>query len=283
MLRLLGMLAAAAAAKSKCKEFKCYGKKEAAPKTPYFAPSDDGLCPEGVAAELGPCCLARDACTSVCGATEDMCAAEFRKCAEVACDAVDDVDDMDKCKEDGALGADSPWRDGCEGHARGQKEACQCLPRGGDGGGEVANRRRQILGDVYRRYNGTGVDAGKTLDLASRADSPKRFAALVFKLAAKFPKLLSDARPPKAPKQRLTPRKPSKEDLEEKRQAKAKRREHDKKLREEKKQQQAEATDADAPPEEPAASGPVEDDEGDVAAEEDGAEEDVIDLDRDEL
>ena len=108
MLRLLGMLAAAAAAKSKCKEFKCYGKKEAAPKTPYFAPSDDGLCPEGVAAELGPCCLARDACTSVCGATEDMCAAEFRKCAEVACDAVDDVDDMDKCKEDGALGADSP-------------------------------------------------------------------------------------------------------------------------------------------------------------------------------
>mmetsp|Transcript_1341 Transcript_1341/g.4018 ORF Transcript_1341/g.4018 Transcript_1341/m.4018 type:complete len:244 (+) Transcript_1341:119-850(+) len=201
LLALFAALALGRAAKEKkpkkCTPFKCYGKKEMTPKSPFFAPKGDTSCPEGVNAALAPCCHARDACAGVCGATEAACAAAFKTCLAGACEAVDDVDEYEVCKKDAALGADAPWRDGCATHAAAQKRACSCEPSE-----KAAARRTKVLESIYQRYDADNV--AKVPDLIFKADTPRLFANLIVKLAAKFPALYRDA----APKAEAKPRKP---------------------------------------------------------------------------
>jgi len=192
--RLALASAAASAAAAKCKPFKCYGKKEMVPKSPYFAPKD-GACPEGVSAALAPCCAAREACAGVCGATEDACQAAFETCAATACDGVDNTDEHDVCLKDAKLASES-WREiwPCAKHAAAQKKACTC-----QSAVDAAARRRQVLQHVYKRYAG-GIEGDKLDGLLIKADTPRAFASLLLKLSAKYPALLSDATPPKKKK-----------------------------------------------------------------------------------
>ena len=201
IMALAGVPSGTAAKPKKCKEFKCYGKKDMVPRSPYFNPREDGTCPDGVSPALAPCCFARDACAGLCGATEELCTADFASCAAAACDAVDDLDDADQCHADAKMGGEAPWREGCPGHAAEQKKSCQCVPRGA----EAAKRRTQILEHVYRRYNGTDVDGAKLEALVDKADKPAKYAALLLKLAAKYPALLRDAQPPKPKKEKAKP------------------------------------------------------------------------------
>lgn len=206
----------------KCKAFKCYGRKEAVPKTPFFAPIEDGLCPEGVSKSLAPCCADRDACSAVCGASEEACDAAFAKCTKEACEFEDDMDEVDKCAADAAMAVEVPWRGGCVDHAVAQKRACECVPRADAGG-----RRAAVLKNVYRRYeppaegeDGEVAFTAKLEGLLAKAGNPRKFADLVLRLAdKKFPKLFRDKRPP-PPKKEKKPR-PPKAEAKKKAEAKA--------------------------------------------------------------
>ena len=183
-----------------CKKFKCYGRKDPAPRSPYFAPRGNGKCPEGASPHLAKCCAERDACATICGITEEACTKAFDECYIRECEEVDDFDEHEQCLKDGKIGSDWPWRGGCSWHSEEQKKACMCQGRK-----EAEERRRQTLAHIYKRYNG---DVSKVDELLIKADTPSKFAQLVLRLAAKFPTLLSDRRPPPEPKAKKAPKPP---------------------------------------------------------------------------
>ena len=197
MLLALMLLAVATAEvvinkEKKCTKFKCYGRKDMAPRSPYFAPRGNSACPEGASPHLATCCAERDACAGICGITEDACQKAFDACYARECEDVDDFDENAQCLKDGKIGSDWPWRGGCTFHAAQQKLSCRCEARK-----DAAARRKQVLEHVYKRYGG---DASKVDELLIRADTPKLFAQLILRLAGKFPTLLSDTRPSAEPK-----------------------------------------------------------------------------------
>ena len=179
-----------------CKKFKCYGRKDPAPRSPYFAPRGNGKCPEGASPHLAKCCAERDACATICGITEEACTKAFDECYIRECEEVDDFDEHEQCLKDGKIGSDWPWRGGCSWHSEEQKKACMCQGRK-----EAEERRRQTLAHIYKRYGG---DVSKVDELLIKADTPSKFAQLVLRLAAKFPTLLSDRRPPPEPKKKAS-------------------------------------------------------------------------------
>ena len=190
-----------------CKKFKCYGRKDPAPRSPYFAPRGNGKCPEGASPHLAKCCAERDACATICGITEEACTKAFDECYIRECEEVDDFDEHEQCLKDGKIGSDWPWRGGCSWHSEEQKKACMCQPRK-----EAEERRRQTLAHIYKRYGG---DVSKVDELLIKADTPSKFAQLLLRLSAKrFPTLLSDRRPPPEPKKASKPPPPPQEEEE---------------------------------------------------------------------
>ena len=123
-----------------CKKFKCFGRKDPAPRSPYFAPRGNGKCPEGASPHLAKCCAERDACATICGITEELCKKAFDECYVRECELVDDFDEHDQCLKDGKIGSDWPWRGGCSWHADEQKKACMCQGR------KEAEERRARIG-----------------------------------------------------------------------------------------------------------------------------------------
>ena len=212
--RVLALVVALAAAEVKietkpkpCKKFKCYGRKDPAPRSPYFAPRGRGACPEGASEHLAKCCAERDACATICGITEELCKKAFDECYVRVCEEVDDFDEHEQCLKDGKIGSDWPWRGGCSWHSEEQKKACMCQGRK-----EAEERRRSTLKHIYKRYGG---DASKVDELLIKADTPSKFAQLLLRLSAKrFPTLLSDRRPPPEPKKASKPPPPPQEEEE---------------------------------------------------------------------
>jgi len=133
---------------------------------------------------LNPCCDARQACDQTCGTTLRLCDEAFDKCAAQTCAT---APDPESCSKDAnihklmvSIG------DPCQSFVPSQNIGCECLP------GETARgRRKQLLKDLYAKH-APETPADKVDSLAAKSiDTPKKFATLILKLIAKYPKIVS--------------------------------------------------------------------------------------------
>ena len=158
-----------------CKKFKCYGRKDPAPRSPYFAPRGSGACPEGASEHLAKCCAERDACATICGITEEACTkVGYSATCESARRSTTSTS-TSSASRTGRSCSDWPWRGGCSWHSEEQKKACRCEARK-----DAEERRRQTLAHIYKRYDG---DVSKVDELLIKADTPSKFAQLVLRLS----------------------------------------------------------------------------------------------------
>ena len=76
----------------------------------------------------------------------------------------------------------------CKRHTDGQVAACKCVAPA-----EAPKRRLKTLNEVYAKNKG---DASKAAGLAAKADTPRKFGALLHKLVAKFPSMIKKVADP---------------------------------------------------------------------------------------
>mmetsp|Transcript_17384 Transcript_17384/g.54285 ORF Transcript_17384/g.54285 Transcript_17384/m.54285 type:complete len:271 (+) Transcript_17384:257-1069(+) len=133
------------------------------------------------------CCDRRQACDQICGTSERFCDAELKTCINSACDADDDACNKKKSMLQLMQSMD---QGACARHSKAQVAACKCVaPNEADG------RRLKVLTEVYKKHGEAGA-ADKAEGLVKKADTEKKFAALLHKLTAKFPKMLKVVKDP---------------------------------------------------------------------------------------
>lgn len=168
-------------AKKVCPAFRCPGE-EVVPRRPLRLQAT-GSCNLGGAMmfskekekePLGKCCGARQACDQVCGASLKLCDEAFELCMNTTC-----AGDKECEKSASMHKLMQQLGDGCKKFVPAQNAACECTT-------DAGKRRRQILTDVYKKV-GEEKDVGALVD---KANTPKKFAALLVKLIAKYPSLV---------------------------------------------------------------------------------------------
>ena len=130
---------------------------------------------------IDACCDRRQACDSICGTSTKFCDAELKSCADKACDDAPDKEECDRKKSMMQL-MQSMDQGACKRHTDGQVAACKCVKPD-----EAPARRLKTIKEVYEKNKG---DASKAEGLAAKADTSKKFGALLHKLVAKYPAMI---------------------------------------------------------------------------------------------
>lgn len=82
---------------------------------------------------------------------------------------------------------------GCQQYNAAQEKACKCVKEE-----SAVEKRRTVLQKFYEEKN--PEKAGKVDELIAKYDSPQKFARLVQKLVAKYPKIVRHKRDPQQAK-----------------------------------------------------------------------------------
>ena len=136
---------------------------------------------------IDACCDRRQACDSICGTSTKFCDAELKACADKACDGAPDKEECDRKKSMMQL-MQSMDQGACKRHTDGQVAACKCVKPD-----EAPARRLKTIKEVYEKNKG---DASKAEGLAAKADTSKKFGALLHKLVAKYPAMIKKVADP---------------------------------------------------------------------------------------
>lgn len=147
--------------------------------------------------EILPCCDLRHACLAICGASKKRCETEFKTCTDVACAAIADPEEAKRCSSSASMQTMMAGLNGksCQDFNEAQMAACSCVDTA-----KAPKRREQTLTDFYTKWGGetkTEVKE-KVAKLAAKSDTPAKFAKLLGKLVAKFPKSIKKVKDPQA-------------------------------------------------------------------------------------
>ena len=108
-------------------------------------------------------------------------------CADKACEDAPDKEECDRKKSMMQL-MQSMDQGACKRHTDGQVAACKCVKPD-----EAPARRLKTIKEVYEKNGG---DAAKAEGLAAKADTSKKFGALLHKLVAKYPAMIKKVADP---------------------------------------------------------------------------------------
>jgi hypothetical protein len=141
---------------------------------------DDGASP------VESCCDQWHACYQVCGASKKQCDEAFDKCSKQACAVSPDEAD---CTQKANLLTLMTKMGGCQDYTAAQYKACDCVRSDA----KVDARRTDVIRAFYEQVvvassssNNEDDTAKKAKDLAQKATTPKKMAALMRKLIAKY-------------------------------------------------------------------------------------------------
>ncbi|KAK7254812.1 hypothetical protein SO694_00133019 [Aureococcus anophagefferens] len=172
-----------------CVPFKCPKGKEAVPKRPLKLEAKggcDAMSGGGMhmfnaggqeESPVDPCCQQRQACGMICGTTQKFCDDQLTECMNDACDFAEDTEGCDQKKGVAKMMIDMDAGK-CQKHSKDQAE----------------EKRTKVLTDVYKRHSKDTAD--KVPGLVSKADNPKKFGTLLYKLTSKFPKMIKKVKDP---------------------------------------------------------------------------------------
>ena len=177
-----------------CTPFKCMKDQEAVPKWPYKVKSMGCSNAMGGMMAMQPgksggddpleeCCHAKAACIQTCGSVKHLCQEEFMKCGERTCAALSDSKESEDCNRTIELQKILSGLDNCNEYDQFQRQNCKCVDKD-----KAAKERVQFLTRFYEKYNAEEV--GKAKKLAAKADTVRKMASLVVKLAQKYPECI---------------------------------------------------------------------------------------------
>ena len=101
-------------------------------------------------------------------------------CSQAVCDALPDPTEKEECEKGNNLHKMLSGLSGCRTFDDGQRDACECIAKD-----KAPERRKKVLQKFYEKYVPDSVH--KVDGLAKKADSSKKFAALITKLVTKYP------------------------------------------------------------------------------------------------
>ena len=177
-----------------CKPFRCSKGQEPVPKWPYkvksmgCSSSMGGMMAMTPGKSDGPdpledCCHAKAACLQTCGSVKHLCQEQFMKCGEATCAAIADPKASDDCSKPLELQKIMSSLDNCNEYDNYQRQNCKCVDED-----EAQKERVKFVTRFYEKYN--PEDVGKAKKLAAKADTVRKMATLVTKLAVKYPKCI---------------------------------------------------------------------------------------------
>lgn len=176
-----------------CPKYKCAKGYEAAPKRPLsLSGSGCGGMGGGMIMSMGKeepeemeaCCNRRTACFQTCGSSKKTCDKEFDSCVDVSCSEIVDPDAKEKCESSAKLQKMMAGFGDCREYDAAQAAGCQCMAPE-----KAVARREKLLADFYKKH--APSDVGKVAGLAAKAGAnAQKFAALLSKLVAKYPKAI---------------------------------------------------------------------------------------------
>mmetsp|Transcript_136 Transcript_136/g.187 ORF Transcript_136/g.187 Transcript_136/m.187 type:complete len:262 (-) Transcript_136:267-1052(-) len=127
---------------------------------------------------FGHCCQELHACYQLCGTSRFYCDESFTKCAQTECKI--NSDEAGCLKEISTLKLFISFVD-CRKFDKNQRDSCECVEKK-----KVKQKRASVLRAFYMKYNPENVD--KVEGLIEKATDTKKFAGLMMKLIAKYPK-----------------------------------------------------------------------------------------------
>lgn len=182
-----------------CEPFSCPGLQEMAQKRPMILEAQGGCNKmkggEGAGQMLNQlnhrvkddspiqeCCVLRQACGMICGASHTFCDQQLSQCMKDQCE---DAEDEETCAKDIKSIEESIEEDGgrCQQHAKIQQGVCQCVEPE-----FIVDKRTRILKDTYKRH--AKANLHKVDALMAKADTTKKMATIVARLVSKYPKMV---------------------------------------------------------------------------------------------
>lgn len=176
-----------------CPKYKCSKGYQAAPKRPLSltASGCSGMGGGMIMSmgkeeppEMEACCNRRTACFQTCGSSKKSCDKDFDACVDGACNALADPDAKEKCDSSAKLQKMLAGFGDCREYDAAQAAGCQCMAAD-----KATARREKLLQDFYKKH--APGDASKVAGLVAKAGGDaQKFAALLSKLIAKYPKAI---------------------------------------------------------------------------------------------
>jgi len=130
-----------------------------------------------------PCCDLWHACYQTCGSPKKMCDEAFTKCSEKACGT------NEKCTKSAEMKIMMLQFGGCEKYNEAQYQGCDCVSKD-----KAEGKRSDALEYFYKMH--APKSQGSPVELAKKADSTAKMAALMRKLLAKYPKAIKIKKDP---------------------------------------------------------------------------------------
>lgn len=135
------------------------------------------------------CCDNWNACIQICGTFRAQCDAIFDKCMESSCDKITNGEEKQMCTSNAGTKKLLLQLSDCHSYSEAQDAGCECVKKT-----EVEEKRKSFLTNFYKKHNPT--DISKVDNLASKATDVKKFASLLLKLVAKYPKSVKRIKDP---------------------------------------------------------------------------------------